>query len=57
MLDKIEKLSYILNESYSQKSLNSALNVFFKDNFGIKEFALNLENSKEQKALSYSNNL
>lgn len=54
MLDKIEKLSDILNESYSQKSLNSALGVFFKDNFGIKEFALNLDNSKEQKTLTYS---
>ena len=54
MLAKIEKLSDILNESYSQKSLNSALGVFFKDNFGIKEFALNLDNSKEQKTLTYS---
>ena len=54
MLDKIEKLSDILNESYSQKSLNSALGVFFKDNFEIKEFALNLENSKEQKTLTHS---
>ncbi len=54
MLDKIEKLSDILNESYSQKSLNSALDMFFKDNFGIKEFALNLENSKEQKTLTHS---
>ena len=54
MLDKIEKLSDILNESYSQKSLNSALDMFFKDNFGIKEFALNLDNSKEQKTLTHS---
>ena len=54
MLDKIEKLSNILNESYGCKSLNSALDSFFKNNFEIDEFALNLENSKEQKTLTHS---
>lgn len=54
MLDKIEKLSDILNESYSQKSLNSALGVFFKDNFGIDEFAINIDNSGDSKTLKQS---
>ena len=54
MLDKIEKLSNILNESYGYKSLNSALDSFFKNNFEVEEFALNLENSKEQKTLPHS---
>ena len=54
LLDKIEKLSDILNESYSQKSLNSALETFFKDNFGVNEFAINLENSKQSRTLQNS---
>lgn len=54
MLDKIEKLSDILNESYSQKSLNSALSAFFKENFGIDEFAININNSGDSRALKQS---
>lgn len=40
MLDKIEKLSNILNESYSEKSLCSALETFFKDYFNVNEFSI-----------------
>ena len=46
MLDKIEKLSNILNESYSEKSLGSALKTFFKDNFDIQDFVIQTDNSK-----------
>jgi len=54
MLDKIEKLSDILNESYSQKSLNSALSSFFKENFGVEEFIINTDNLKDSKTLKQS---
>lgn len=47
MLDKIEKLSDILNESYSPKTLNSALGTFFKDNFGIDKFSINIDENSE----------
>lgn len=47
MLDKIEKLSDILNESYSQKSLNSALGSFFKENFGINKFSISIDENSE----------
>lgn len=56
MLDKIEKLSDILNESYSEKTLSSALETYFKDNFNIDEFYLNIDNpfEKAEKALQYN---
>lgn len=54
MLEKIEKLSNILNESYSEKSLNSSLNAFFNENFGVKDFNLNLMNSKDANVLAQS---
>lgn len=56
MLDYIEKLSNILNESYSEKTLNSALSIFFKDNFNISEFSLSIENQTEKikETLKYS---
>ncbi len=54
MLERIEKLSDILNESYSQKTLSSALGTFFKDNFGTNDFIINLEHSKEITTLNYS---
>ena len=54
MLDKIQKLSDILNESYSLKSLSSALEKYFKDDFGVQEFAINIENSKKSVILQDS---
>lgn len=42
MLDKIEKLSKVLNESYSEKTLTSSLGAFFQKNFEIPEFSLDL---------------
>lgn len=38
MLEKIEQLSKILNESYSEKSLCDALGDFFEKNFSVKNF-------------------
>ncbi|MBQ8168318.1 GGDEF domain-containing protein [bacterium] len=35
MLDKIKKLSQLLNESYSEKSVVTTLRVFFAENFGV----------------------
>lgn len=43
MLDKIEKLSKVLNESYSEKSLLASLGTFFSKNFNIKDFSIDLE--------------
>ena len=43
MLDKIEKLSKVLNESYSEKSLLSSLGTFFESNFKTKGFSINIE--------------
>ena len=42
MLDKIEKLSKVLNESYSEKSLCAALADFFAQNFGIDGFSIEM---------------
>ena len=42
MLKDIEKLSQILNESYSEKSLQSSLADFFKDNFKVNDFSINI---------------
>lgn len=44
MLDKIEKLSEVLNEAYSEKSLQSALRTFFEKNFDIEEFSIDINN-------------
>lgn len=43
MLNKIEKLSQILNESYNEKTLNLALEDFFEQNFHVRGFAINNE--------------
>jgi diguanylate cyclase (GGDEF)-like protein len=47
LLEDIEKLSQILNESYSEKSLQSSLSEFFKDNFKVNKFVLNIDNSSQ----------
>ena len=44
MLEKLEKLSKVLNESYSEKSLNSSLGAFFLKFFGIEGFSINMDN-------------
>ena len=48
MIEKIEKLSKILNESYNEKSLCSALSAFWENNFGIKQFCIENDISKNQ---------
>lgn len=54
MLEKIEKLSNILNESYSEKTLDSALDEFFKSNFAVDNFNLILSDSKDSITLAHS---
>ena len=54
MLKKIEKLSQILNESYSEKSLQSSLSAFFREDFGVNKFVLNISNSAEINNPEYS---
>ncbi len=44
MLTKIEKLSKVLNESYSEKSLLNSLRTFFSDNFEIENFSIDTNN-------------
>lgn len=45
MLDKLEKLSKILNESYSEKSLINALKTFFAAEFGCENFNIFIDNN------------
>ncbi len=47
MLDKIEKLSKVLNESYSEKSLLTSLRTFFTENFGIENFSIDINSTKD----------
>lgn len=42
MLDKIEKLSKVLNESYSEKTLRTSLGTFFAKNLNIDKFSINI---------------
>lgn len=44
MLKKIEKLSNLLCESYSEQSLNSSLGSFFSDCFNVKDFRIDTHN-------------
>lgn len=44
MLNKIEKLSKVLNEAYSESSLQSGLRTFFADNFGTEDFSIDINN-------------
>lgn len=48
MLEKIEKLSKVLNESYSEKSLISSLGTFFSENFGVEKFSIEINNATNQ---------
>lgn len=43
MLEKIEKLSKVLNESYSEKSLVTSLRTFFSETFGVEYFSIDTE--------------
>lgn len=43
MTENIKKLSIILNDCYSEKSLKSSLTDFFIDNFGVKNFDIILK--------------
>lgn len=47
MLEKIEKLSKVLNESYSEKSLGETLRAFFTENFDISAFSIELFDTKK----------
>ncbi len=40
MIEKIEKLSKVLNESYSEKTLQQSLRTFFTENFDLKDFSI-----------------
>jgi diguanylate cyclase (GGDEF)-like protein len=46
LLDKIEKLSNVLNESYSEKSLVSSLGNFFSKNFNVESFCLEIDGKR-----------
>jgi hypothetical protein len=48
LLDKIEKISKILNESYSEKSLLHALEDFFTHNFGVESFYIEINGQKHE---------
>ena len=56
MLEKIEKLSKVLNESYSEKSLINSLGTFFEKNFNIKTFSIYTENDEDNLNKIDSNN-
>lgn len=56
MLDKIEKLSKVLNESYSEKSLINSLGTFFEKNFDINKFSIYTENDEDNSNKIDSNN-
>ena len=45
MLEKLEKLSKVLNESYSEKSLLASLGTFFLKNFETEGFSINTDNN------------
>ncbi len=53
MLDKIENLSKVLNESYSEKSLITSLGAFFSKNFGIEKFSINTEGKMAENCFAY----
>ena len=53
MLNKIEKLSKVLNESYSEKSLITSLGAFFSKNFGIENFSINTECKMSENCFAY----
>lgn len=42
MLQKIEKLSKVLSESYSEKSLLNSLGTFFEKNFDVEDFSIDI---------------
>jgi len=44
LLEKIEKLSKVLNESYSEKSLQHSLRTFFAKNFDTSDFSIDIDN-------------
>ena len=53
MLDKISKLSHILNESFSEKSLESSLSKFFEQNFSTGEIKIETDKNKFQEYDGY----
>ena len=44
MINKLEKLSKVLNESYSEKSLLNSLGTFFEKNFDVEKFFIDINN-------------
>lgn len=54
MLDLIEQLSKILNESYSEKTLSNALSSFFNKNFNTDKFIININNNEDISHLKFS---
>lgn len=53
MLNKIEKLSKVLSESYNEKSLISTLGAFFAENFGVEGFSVITEGENNDTQNSY----
>ena len=53
MLSNIEKLSKVLNESYSEKTLNASLGTFFAQNFGVKGFSINTDKNPTECEFEY----
>jgi diguanylate cyclase (GGDEF)-like protein len=48
LLENIEKISKILNESYSEKSLLNALGDFFSNSFGVESFYIEINGQKHE---------
>jgi diguanylate cyclase (GGDEF)-like protein len=48
LLEKLEKLSKVLNESYSEKSLTNSLGTFFENLFQTKDFSMTIFSAKNQ---------
>lgn len=56
MIEKIEKLSKVLNESYSEKTLQQSLRTFFTENFDIKDFSMIIDDKVETLQNTENNN-
>jgi len=54
LFEKIEKLSKVLNESYSEKTLQQSLGTFFIENFEVKSFSI-VTNDKDKTEQNITN--
>ncbi len=53
MLDKIKKLSQLLNESYNEKSVVTSIGKFFAENFGTEKFNIILKDEYTSQSPHY----